>query len=263
MLRSYDTRTQLPANWKQDVSRLFAQEGHCIYKGRNEIRTMQINGQTIVLKKYGRPPIFNHFLYSLGLRTPKALRSYKNAQAILACGFDTPRPLGYEIRYQEGWMTDSYFISTCAEGISVAEGFQAGGAAADELLQAFARYTAELHMHGLMHRDYILNNVFFVQRDGEYHFSLIDINRFVLQKRPIGWLLVCINLMQPFSDDARLRKFVAAYARARGVNENKLVWWVLRSRHIRNRYSRLKELLRKLPGARYFSPRAKQNGDAK
>ena len=263
MATQNDTFEQLPPNWANDLPRLFSEQGHCIYKGRNEVRSVQMNGQTLVLKRYGYAPIFNRILYSLGLRAPKALRSYKNAQAILARGFDTPRPIAYEIRYQNGWMTDSYFVSTWAQGVPVAEGLQAGGAQAEELLQAFARYTAALHTHGLMHRDYILNNVFFVQRDGEYHFSLIDINRFVLQKRPIGWLLVCINLMQPFSDDVRLREFVTAYARARGVNEDKLVWWVLRFRHIRNGYSRLKRLLRKLPGARYFSPRVKQNRDAK
>ena len=243
----------LPERFFTDLPGVFSKEGRCIYRGRNEVRILPIGPKTIVIKKYGNPPIFNWVLYSLGIRTPKVIRSYKNAQEILARGFRTPRPLAQEIHYHNGLLGDSYFVSEWAEGRSLAVVRKTG-----TLVRALARYTAQLHEAGMMHCDYILSNVLFTMENNRYKFELIDINRFIFQKGPLDYFHVCVNLMQPFREDRRIRVFVTTYARARQMNEKRLVWWVLRFRHLRNGYSQLKKLLRKLPGAHYFTRKAKR-----
>ena len=233
---------------------IFSKEGRLIYKGRNEVRVLNVNNQKISIKKYGPPPIFNRLLYSWKIRTPKALSSYQNAQKIIERGFKTALPLVYEIHYKNGILQDSYFVSSWLEGTPVSSVRKNG-----MLVRALARYTAELHQKGMMHRDYILNNVLLTKNEGTYQFGLIDVNRFIFQKGPLNWFLVCVNLMQPFPNDKQLKIFVTEYARARHINENVLAWWVLKFRHIRNGYSALKQVLRKLPGAQYFSRKAKRS----
>ncbi len=241
---SPDFFTNLPA--------VFEQNGICIYQGRNEVRALEIKGQKIVIKKYGIPPIFNRILYSWGIRTPKAVRSFRNAQKILERGFHTPLPYIQEVYYEKGLLGKSYFVSSWASGKAVGSVHKTG-----KLIRALARYTARLHEQGMMHRDYLLNNIHFTEKDGKYKFELIDINRFIFKNKPLGWFAVCVNLMQPFYRDKQLKIFVTEYARVRHINENILVWCVLRFRHIRNGYSQLKKILRKLPGAYHFSRKAK------
>lgn len=225
-----------------------------IYKGRNEIRAWQIDGQKISIKKYGKPPIFNRFLYSVGIRTPKAIRSYRNAQQIIKRGFHTAVPLGYEVHYQNGILRDSYFISLWEDGTPVGTVRKTG-----PLVRALAEYTVALHNNGMMHRDYMQHNILFTKHEDSHRFSLIDINRFLFLRKPLGWFYTCVNLMQPFPSDKQLKIFVTEYARLRQINENVLIWWVLRFRHIRNGYSALRHCLHKLPGAHYFSRKAKRH----
>ena len=46
-----------------------------------------------------------------------------------------------------------------------------------DVVKAFAQYTARLHEAGILHRDYSPGNILFDKIDGEYQFSLVDINR--------------------------------------------------------------------------------------
>ena len=249
-----DSQAILPERFLTDLPHVFSREGSLIYKGRNEVRFVQVGPHKLVIKKFGIPFILNRLFYSLGIRTPKAVRSFQNAQQILAKGFRTPRPLAQELHYRGGLLGDSYFISEWAEGASVASARKSGN-----LVRALARYTAQLHAAGMMHRDYILSNILFTKEGDTYQFELIDINRFIFQRGALDFFHVCTNLMQPFHDDKKIKVFVTEYARARQLNAKVLVWWVLRFRHLRSGYSQLKKFLRRLPGARCFSSQANRD----
>ena len=245
-------QTLLPECFLADLPGAF-QQGRCIYKGRNEVRLLErVNEPKIIVKKYGAPFIFNRILYSLNVRMPKSVRSYHNAQEILRRGFRTPQPLMQEIHYQNGLLQDSYFVSACASGTAVSSVPKTHA-----LIRALAQYTAKLHVAGMMHGDYILNNIFVTPREGSYEFELIDINRFIFQKKPLDWFHVCVNLMQPFHDKQEIKLFVEEYARMRQITPTWLLRFVLLSRQLRNAYSALKHALRKLPGAHYISHQAK------
>lgn len=235
--------------WKR-LPEVFSREGITIYKGRNEIKIFQIEGRTVCVKKYGVPFWINRVLYSWGWRTPKAQRTYQNAQKILERGFDTPEQYGYVLVRKNGWLGEAYSVGAFVHNARTV----AQDKTNKELVRAFARYTAQLHVAGLMHRDYILNNILYTYTDGQYHFTLIDINRFHFQNKPVREWPRCVNLMQPFPDWDELKFFVETYREFTKAGPL-LYFRVMRLRCWRNRYSALKHLLKKLPGAKFFSPK--------
>ena len=240
----------LPKDFLARLPEMFTSEGKTIYKGRNEIKTFTVEGRTVCVKKYSVPPFLNRVLYSLGLCTPKAKRTYENAAKILARGFKTPAQYGYVIVRQDGFIRESYSAGEFVDNArTVGQDKQN-----EDLIRAFAHYTAAKHAKGLMHCDYILNNILYTHDEKGYDFTLIDVNRFVFQNKPIRGFLQSVNLMQPFHNEAELKHFVRFYEQAAAM-PGKLTARVARFRWWRNRYSQLKRLLKKIPGARFITPK--------
>ena len=237
----------LPKGFLEELPRLFHKQGTTIYKKRNEIKLFRLDGQTVCVKKYGIPPLFNRFLYSVGLRMPKARHAYQNAAKISERGFNTPRQYGYVLVYKNGWLAESFAVGEFIENARSVESARRE----ESVVHAFARYTAQLHARGMMHRDYILNNVLYTREGENYQFMLIDVNRFIFRDKPIRGFLQRMNLMQPFSAQPELKKFVQAYIQASSAPAS-LCWQVAYFRRWRTRYSQLKHVLKKIPGVHLF-----------
>ncbi|MBO4373068.1 MAG: hypothetical protein J5826_09070 [Bacteroidales bacterium] len=237
----------LPKDFIAGVPDNFDNGGTLIHNARNQIRVQEVNGQKINIKKYCIPPIVNRILYSIGWRTPKAITACKNAQKILEKGFQTPRPYGYIIERKNKILTFSYFISEQLQGVCPV-GY---GKHTKEIINALAKFTADMHKKGLLHIDYTPNNILFAQKDGNYSFSLVDINRFRFYNRPIPMHTILTNLMKPFPEEEELIYFVKSYAEQSGLNPD-IYKKVLRRRHIRNAYDKFKRALKKIPGAYLF-----------
>lgn len=241
------SQNPLPKDFIAQVPTLFDNGGTLIHNARNQIRVFDVNGLPVNIKKYCIPPIVNRVLYSLGWRSPKTVSSFRNAQMILEKGFLTPRPYGYILERKHGLLGFSYFISEQVQNMKPM-GYKKHAA---ELIDALAKFTADMHQKGLLHIDYTPNNILFAQADGKYTFSLVDINRFKFYSQPIPTGAVLTNLMKPFHDDEQLTYFVKAYATCRGWDEN-IYKKVLRRRHVRNAYDTFKKKLKKLPFAYWF-----------
>ena len=237
----------LPKNFIAEIPSAFNENGTLIHNARNQIRVFDVNGQKINVKKYCIPPIVNRILYSIGWRTPKAITACKNAQKILENGFQTPRPYGYIIERNNKILTFSYFISEQLQGAEPV-GY---GEHSEELIKAVAKFTATMHQKGLLHIDYTPNNILFTQKNGDFAFSLVDINRFRFYNRSIPMHAILTNLMKPFPEEKQLIFFVKSYAEQRGLNPD-IYKKVLRRRHLRNAYDRFKRALKKIPGAHLF-----------
>lgn len=238
----------LPESFAGQLPEYFPQHGRIIHNARNQIRVYEFDGKEINVKKYCIPPIINRILYSLGWRTPKAKTTFLNAQEIVKRGFQTPRPFGYVIERNAGLINFSYFISEQVQHFKPI-GHQCTN---KPLTKALAKYTADLHRAGLMHKDYTPGNILYTEKDGVYSFMLVDINRFRILKKPIGLRLSVSNLMQPFDNDEMLRFFVEEYAKHRKINVEYCTRYVLFLRHMRNLYDNTKRVLKKLPGAYLF-----------
>ncbi len=226
----------------------FDHGGQLIHNARNQIKVFEVNGHKINVKKYCIPPIINRIFYSYGLRRPKAKTTFANAQEILKRGFWTPAPYGYIIeRNALGLITYSYFFSQQLDNVSPV----GHGCTDKDLITDVARFTADLHTHGLLHIDYTPNNILVRMQDGKRRFYLVDINRFSFRHTAWPVRKVLNNLMKPFWNDDVLTFFVQQYAKARGVSQD-IVKQVLRLRHLRNRYDDFKDGLKKIPGAYLF-----------
>lgn len=223
---------------------LFDKYGQTIHQARNLIKFFDYEDKKINVKKFCIPPIINRFFYSIGIRTPKAKKSFLNAKEILKRGFSTPQPFAYIIEREKILIRQSYFLSEQLQNMTPIGHFCKD----KDLLRALAQYTAKMHQKGCMHRDFTPGNILYSCEEGKYSFSLVDINRFKFSKKPIPLLLACKNLMQPCNDFEMLRFFVEEYRKARDIKED-LFPLVLHLKKTRNRYDDFKAALKKIPGA--------------
>lgn len=57
---------------------VFPVSGEVLHEGRNQIRAFDIGGESLVVKRYKRPHLFNRVMYSF-FRKNKARRAYEHA----------------------------------------------------------------------------------------------------------------------------------------------------------------------------------------
>ena len=244
----------LPQDFIANVPEFFPKSGTRIHKARNEIKVYEVNGVKVNVKKYCVPPIVNRLLYSIGLRRPKAKSAYINALKLRQKGFDTPKPFGYIIQRKYGIIKYSYFISLQLDMPRIGHGCKN-----KELIKALADYTAQMHEHGLIDKDFTANNILYSQEDGKYRFALVDINRFKFKNKPVGMLQACQTLMKPLRSENKLKLFVARYAQQRGFNKKFMTQRVIFLRRRRNLYETIKKSLKKLPGAKCLTGKSLNN----
>lgn len=152
-------------------------DGELIYNGRNQIRRFDIGGQTFIVKRFKRLDPLKRVIYTW-LRADKALRSYRNSMKLLHRGVSTPEPIAYVAEYEGKLKSSLYYVSAMTTATDVKSELIEREPWNEPLLQAYARFVALLHEHGILHRDLNPTNVLYEQTpDGEYTFTLIDVNR--------------------------------------------------------------------------------------
>lgn len=201
----------------ENIPDSFEREGKVIYSGRNLIKVMETDGMEVNVKRYGIPAFVNRIVYSF-FRIPKGQRAFEYPQMLLRKGFETPVPVAYIEQRKWGLINHSYFISM--QSPYRRNFYEFGNADVEEckdVIAAFARYTAELHQAGIMHRDYSPGNILFDKIDGEYHFMLVDINRMSFGE--ISVETGCANFARLWGQKNFFKLLAREYARARGADE--------------------------------------------
>lgn len=74
---------------------VFPVSGEVLHEGRNQIRAFDIGGESLVVKRYKRPHLFNRVMYSF-FRKNKARRAYEHALRLRGMGFRHPGTGGME-----------------------------------------------------------------------------------------------------------------------------------------------------------------------
>lgn len=196
-------------------------EGTVIHKGRNELRTLEYNGQRYVVKAFHSPHIINRFVYGT-FRPSKAKRSYDHAEMLLRIGVGTPQPVGYmNIRSGLGVLFDqSYYVSlesTCTHIYQ--ELFERKFEYEEEVLRAIGRVTAVLHEHGYAHKDYGRANILFRKTPEGIRIELVDLNRMAIG--PLDMKAGCKNFERLPATPQMHRWMAEEYAKARGFDTEK------------------------------------------
>lgn len=209
----------------KSIPSIFETEGREIYSGRNLIKVMQVEGVEINVKRYEIPAWPNRIIYSF-FRKPKGERAFLYPQILLAKGFETPEPVAYLEMRKGGLIEYSYFISIQSP---YRRNFYEFGDMAietcrDEVI-AFAKYAAALHEADILHRDFSPGNILFDKIDGEYHFSLVDINRMSFGEVDVK--TGCANLARLWGQKSFFDLLAREYAAARSADVNECRQWVM------------------------------------
>lgn len=244
--RLYDiAKLGLTTEFLKNLPQYFDNNGVTIFQARNHIKVIDLNGHKLNIKKYCIPPIINRIFYSMGIRTPKCISACINAQKILKAGFETPKPYAYVIERKNGLIRHSYLISEQIENAKVVR--QCWG---PDFMRAFAVYTAQTHEKGLYSRDYTPGNILCRKENGKYRFFLIDVNRFQFKNKPLTLDQAPYSLYTTMSSEKDLCFFIRCYSEYRGMNEKYLKYKTFLCRRVRAKYTALKRMLKKIPGAK-------------
>lgn len=153
----------------------FDGEGYLLYSDRNVIRMFQHGDSDVVVKRFKRNGLVKKVIYTF-FRKTKARRAYFNGVELLRRGISTPKPVAFMETYRHGLLRDCFYLCDVDNDTPIASAFDH-----DDwdrpLASAFGRFVALLQSRGVIDNDLNQTNVLFHGEEGNYHFSLIDINR--------------------------------------------------------------------------------------
>lgn len=113
------------------------------------------------------------------------------------------------------------------------------------MLEAFARFTVQLHEKGIEHRDFNHGNILWDRTPaGAYRFQLIDINRMHFDDRPLSSRACMINLRRLSCPAVAFLYILDRYAETRGWDVDDTL---LRGTFFRLAFGRRKQLAQAVP----------------
>lgn len=164
-----------------NIKKIFSQYDNTIHKARNVLKVIPLHGIDTVVKAFRIPNAINQFAYAY-IRKSKAYKSYFNAIKLEELGVNTPSPIGFIEFYRNGFFKESFFLSKhYSYEFTMADVRDDNPSDKKEVLEAFAKFTYELHQKGVWHVDYSGGNILINKTENGYDFSLVDINRMKFQ----------------------------------------------------------------------------------
>lgn len=203
------------------------QEGEVIFQRRNTLR--RVNGA--IVKQFATPGLFRGIVYGLFAKS-KAQRSYEYAQRMEGL---TPMPIAYREVRVCGVLRESWYV--CRES-ECRHTFNDLINAPDfpnrtRILKAIGQFTARLHRHGILHRDYSGGNILF-NHDGS-RVEVIDLNR-IRMRESISRTERLRNFERLNIDREALTVIATAYAEAMGESAEEDAQYIISHRwykHVR------------------------------
>lgn len=164
----------------ENLPEKFLKEGEFLHNGRNQVKRFRVNGERLIVKKYKRPNILQKIVYSF-FNSSKAQRAYLYAARLREMNFLTPKEIAYIEVKRNLLLTESYFV--CAECSYAAVSQVLENVEPQlEMILPLCKFIVRLHEHGVLHGDLNMNNILYRVEEGNYEFTLIDINRTKFKK---------------------------------------------------------------------------------
>ncbi|MDR1114892.1 MAG: hypothetical protein LBL33_01825 [Tannerella sp.] len=233
-------------DWIENIPFLFEKGGKILYEKRNTIKVFLLdNGLNINVKRFHKPRFFNRILYTFFIKS-KAFRSYCYTLRIFEKGFDAAGAVAYMEMNEGGLLSDSYYISLQCHNVREIREYYFGPLVGNEnLIDAFAQYSAALHDAGIYHMDYSPGNILISDdlTSGEYSFILVDVNR--MKFMSVGPEKGCKNFARLFGNDDIYKRVGIVYSQSRKnvFDKEKAVRLILK---YKNRFLRKKAQKAKL-----------------
>ncbi len=193
----------------KDIKNYFLSATDSIHKARNEIKIIDFNGESLVVKSFKIPSILNKIVYTF-FRDSKAKKSYENSIKIIDF---VPKPIGYVEFKKFGLMHESYFVSENFKyDFTIREPLlQADFKDKEEVFKAFARFTYKLHEQGIFHLDYSPGNILIKEENEDYIFKIVDINR--MEFKPLDLDERLKNFAKLWAKDKDLKIIIKEYSK--------------------------------------------------
>lgn len=215
-----NSATEHLRNFAERLPELFGEDGEVLHTGRNTIKAFEVGGEQLAVKRFQRPNLIRAVIYTF-FRRSKARRSYEHAVRLRALGIDSPQPIAWSEYRRRGLLSDSYYIARCSDYTPLSQAtadFPAAGTL--PVLDAFARFAAQLHEKGIEHEDFNHGNILWKRHEAGYEFQLIDINRMRFDDRALPSRTCMVNLRRLSCPAAAFLYILDRYAETRGWNED-------------------------------------------
>jgi tRNA A-37 threonylcarbamoyl transferase component Bud32 len=206
--------------WISHLPSNFSRSGETIFKLRNEVKVFNVGNYRLNVKSFKVPNLINRFVY-VYLRGSKATRSYRYARKFLALDIPTPKAVGFVDCTNKGLLTNSYYISLhLIYNFTLREALNFQVDLRNEILRQWVRFTYDkLHLNGILHLDYSPGNTLITQKERQYEFSVVDLNRMTFG--PISFEKGLSNFCRLSVDHTVLGLVGREYALLRGENPEK------------------------------------------
>jgi len=145
---------------------------------RNVIKLFELEGETINIKSFKVPNIFNQIAYKF-FRKSKAQRSFEYASKIKDLGIGTPQPIAYYEFATPFLFKKSFYISAHLDCDLTYRELTRDLDYPDHeaILRAFTRFTYKLHQNNINFLDHSPGNTLIKKVGDAYQFYLVDLNR--------------------------------------------------------------------------------------
>jgi len=200
-----------------NISSNFHKSHNTIHKARNELKIINYNDIDTVVKSFKVPNFFRRIFYTF-FRDSKAKKSYEYSIKI---GDFTPNPIGYIEFYDNNLLNESYFISEKFDyDFTIREPLlDVNFKNQIEIFKQFAKFTYLLHEKGILHKDYSPGNILIKQKNDDYVFKIVDINRMKFKELSLEERLK--NFSQLWALDEYLTIIIKEYSNLIQENESK------------------------------------------
>lgn len=222
----------------------FDQTGVRIYVGRNQVKCFETNGIKVVVKRFRKPIFINQIVYTF-FRSTKARRAYINGLEVLKRGFQTPLPIAYIEIKKTGFFCDSFFVSLYSDFPRNMQEFADDNITGKEdIIEAFAQFTCNLHKSGLYPIDYSTGNIFFDRIEGKWEFLILDINR--MNFGPVSFKEGCKSFIRLWGGENFFTLLYQQYAKFSGYDFEKTKLVATKQRDQFNKRTEQKQILKNL-----------------
>lgn len=224
---------QCKKDYLLSIPDLFPHTGIVFRNDRNVIKRITSEHGDFVVKSFVGMYFLNRVMYSL-FRKTKSERSFLYSKLLNAKGIRTPAAVAWIDYYRWGFLQSSYFVNEFSDEQTYEQRLnqlrEQDHRTKVVLLEALAAFVFHMHKLGFFHDDLSPGNILISREQGDYKFSLLDLNR--MRIGPVSFRKGIQNFVKIGLPNDEIEIIIKAYAAQHGRPGDAAVKTYWRSRKI-------------------------------